>query len=221
MVSNDATPLDERQQRVLGALRRRSEKLAGIYRSALDALHLAPEEGYEAARVSVVCHCMRELMTGLPAAMAETTIPRPTPSSGSLMRRLPELLTRHPELDLALDQDLIPVPRDVALAVLAVVTAQVQEEGRNRSNAASLITAGTDDSHPAINQWMDAYRFFVAWAHLDQHDQGRKLPDDEEIAQTIRVVEDIVEVRSRAFFENFRSVEDLLSEINATTEDDE
>ncbi|MHB8187645.1 MAG: hypothetical protein ACYDDU_16530, partial [Dermatophilaceae bacterium] len=125
--------LDERQQRVLDALGERSEKLAGIYRSALGAFGIDAEEGYEAARISIVCHCMRELMIGLPAVMAEKTIPRPKPTSGSLVHKLPELLGSHPELDLALDQDLVPVPREVARAVLALVTAQVQEVGRNRS----------------------------------------------------------------------------------------
>lgn len=213
--------LDERQQRVLDALGKRSEKLAGIYRSALGAFGMAAEEGYEAARISIVCHCMRELMIGLPAVMAEKTIPRPKPTSGSLVHKLPELLGSHPELDLALDQDLVPVPREVARAVLALVTAQVQEVGRNRSNAASLITSGTDGNHPAIDQWMDAYRIFVAWAHLDQHDEGRALPTADQIAENIRIVEDVIEVRSAAFFENLHSVEDLLAHINATSEGDE
>ncbi|MHB8188182.1 MAG: hypothetical protein ACYDDU_19370 [Dermatophilaceae bacterium] len=68
---------------------------------------------------------------------------------------------------------------------------------------------------------MDAYNFFVAWAHLDQHDEGRALPDADQIAENIRIVEDVIEVRSAAFFENLHSVEDLLAHINATSEGDE
>lgn len=213
--------LEERQQRILEALTDRSQKLAGIYRSALGTYAMPSEDGYEAARVSTVCHCMRELMMGLPAVMAEKRIPRPRPSSGSLVHKLPELLGGHPELDLALDQDLVPVPRDVARAVLALVTAQIREVGRNRSNAASLITAGTDNNHPAIDQWMEAYNFFVSWAHLDQQDESRTLPSDVEMAENIRVVEDVMDVRSAAFFENLHAVEDLLAHINAADESDE
>lgn len=216
-----AIVLDERRHRVLDALRARSEKLAGMYHAALGALGTTPEQGHEVARISIVCHCMREVMMGLPAAMAEKTIPRPTRSSGSLVQKLPELLGSHPELDLALDQDLVPVPRAVSRAVLELVIAQTREVGRNRSNAASLITDGTDDNHPAIDQWMDAYSFFVAWAHLDQHDDGRTLPTDEQVTESIRVVEDVIEVRSAAFFENLHSVEDLLAQINTTTEGDD
>lgn len=221
VLTEGATVLDERQQRVHDALQGRSEKLAGIYRATLGALGMTAQDAHAGARISIVCHCMRELMTGLPAVMAEETIPRPKPSSGSLVQRLPALLGSHPELDLAVDQDLVPVPRAVARAVLALVTAQVQEVGRNRSNAASLITAGTDDNHPAIDQWMEAYNFFVAWAHLDQNYEGRTLPTDEQLAENVRVVEDVITVRSAMFFENLHSVEDLLAEINATSDGDE
>jgi hypothetical protein len=213
--------LEERQQRVLDALRERSARLAGIYCAALASLAMPAEEGYEAARISIVCHCMRELMMGLPAVMAEKTIPRSKPSSGSLVEKLPALLGSHPDLDLAVDQDLVPVPREVARAVLALVTAQVREVGRNRSNAASLITAGTDENHPAIGQWMQAYEFFVEWAHLDRLDEGRTLPTGEQVDENIRVVEDLIEVRAAAFFDNLHSVEDLLAKINATSEGDE
>ena len=208
--------LDDRQCRVVKALEDRSPRLAGIYRSALSTLRSEPESGCEAARVSMTCHCMRELMTGLPAVMADTAIPRPKPSSGSLVARLPELLASHPDVDLGVDQDIVPVPKKVAQALASLVTTATQEQGRNRSNAAALVTGGSDPKHPAIKQWLDAYEFFVGWAHLDRnHERDGNLPSNEELLTIIRVVEDVIDVRTTVFFENLHALDDLLASANA------
>ena len=108
--------LDERQTRVWQALHERSPQLAGVYRLALVAIQTTSAPGDEAARISVICHCMRELMNGLPSVMADSAIPRPDPSSVALKDKLPGLLARHPDLDLDVDQDLVPVPKEVAQA---------------------------------------------------------------------------------------------------------
>lgn len=211
-----------RQLRVTNILRDRSPKLAGVYQTAIGALRLPADDGCEAARISVVCHCMRELMNGLPAVMADTSIPRPKPSSGSLMSKLPELIANHPDVDLGADQDMIPVPNAVARAIDSLIGAVVKERGRNRSNAAALVTDGNDNKHPAVKQWMEAYEFFLGWTHLDRnHERVEQLPSDEDLVANMKVVEDVIEVRSAAFFENLHALEDLLAEINATLEEDE
>lgn len=211
----------ERQQRILMALTDRGlDKLAGVYKSALTTLQAAPQAGSDHARVSIICHCMRELMTGLPPAMADGIVERPKPSSGSLTGKLPNLLSDHPELDLNLDQDVIPVPKPVAHAVAEIVSAATKEQGRNRANAAALVTKGSDTQHPVVDQWMGTYQFFVGWAHLDRnHEGGRQLPADDEILVAMRVVEDVIEVFTTVFFENVRALDDLLSEINAPNEE--
>jgi hypothetical protein len=205
----------ERQTRVIEALEPRSPKLAGMYRTAQEILVTTASPGCESARISTICHCMRELMSGLPAVMSDFAIPRPNPSSASLMKQLPGLLTAHPDADLGLDQDLVPVPRAVARVLASLVSAVTQEEGRNRANTAALVTGESDADHPAIAQWLDAYQFFLSWTHLDRnHEQQRPLPENEALQAKIRVVEDVIEVRSALFFENLRAIEDLLAEIN-------
>jgi hypothetical protein len=211
----------QRKSVVLEGLAEKSPKLVAMYKTALATLQAPPIEGCESGRVSVFCHCVREIMTGLPSAMSDGVIPRPIPSSSSLVSKLPNHLAKHPDLDLSLDQDVIPVPKRVAEAFDALVEAATKEAGRNRHNTAALITGGTDTKHPAIKQWMGAYEFFVGWTHLDRfHDQDRTLPSDEELIARLRVVEDVIEVRTNAFFENVRSVEDLLAEINVMSESD-
>lgn len=214
-MASDFEP-DERQARVLDALRNRSETLGGIYLTALSAIALPALPGCERARVSVICHCMRELMNRLPGVMSDFAIPRVRPSSDSLKRQLPKLLGQHSDLDLGVDQDLVPVPREVARAFLGLIRAAAGEEGRNRANAAAILTNGADPKHPAIEQWTRAQRFFLEWTHLDLDDEReRGLPSDERLLANMRVVEDIVEVRTALFFENLRALDDLLQDANA------
>jgi len=211
----------ERQQNIAGILKGRSPRLAGIYRMALEALRNAADEGCESARVSVICHCMRELMLGLPVVMTDDAIPRPDPSSRALTSNLPKLLRKNPEVDLGADQDMIPVPKDVAHAIGLIISTAAKEDGRNRLIFAALVTGGKDGKHPAVRQWMDAYQFFLGWAHLDRnHNVDRPLPADSDLLANIRVVEDVIEVRTAAFFENLKSLEGLLAEINAPAKED-
>lgn len=215
------TQVIERQQNVVDALQDRSPRLAGIYRTALGALDTAAMEGCEPARVAVICHCMRELMLGLPAIMADAAIPRLNPSSSALTKKLPKLLTKNAEVDLGADQDMVPVPKAVAHAIHLIITTAAKEQGRNRLIFAALVTGGEDGKHPAVEQWMDAYQFFVGWAHLDRnHNAGRQLPADVDLLANIRVVEDVIEARTAVFFENLKSLEGLLAEINAPAEED-
>lgn len=219
-MANGAEP-DDRQARVVDALQNRNKKLAGLYSTALDILASEAIPSRQAARISIICHCMRELMIGLPAVMSESSIRRPEPSSVTLLRRLPGLLAAHPDADLGLDQDLVPVPRVVAQALTSLMSTASQEEGRNRANTAALVTGVPHTTHPVIEQWTKAYEFFVGWTHLDRnHDRQRPLPNDKTLLANIRVVEDVIEVRSALFFENLHALEDLLAEINAVDDED-
>ena len=211
---NQTPTLDDRQARVFEALRERSPKLAGVYLAAIGSLAHLPLDRGEAARVSAIAHHMRELMANLPAAMTDHVIPRPKPSSGALTAKLPDLLAEA-DLDLDSDQDLIPVPKKAAKAISELLSALAKEQGRNRSNAAELITAGSDVDHPAITEWNKTYQYFVGWAHLDRNHEERELPSDDDLLTKIRVVEDVIEVRTALFFENLHSIEDILAEANA------
>lgn len=214
--------VSDRRQNILDLLRDLSPRLAGIYRMALSALDSAPEEGCESARISVICHCMRELMMGLPAVLSEKAIPRPNPTSGVLTMKLPSLLEKHPGVDLTVDQDLVPVPKEVAQAIDRLISTASKENGRNRFNDTVLVTGADDSKHPAVDQWRAVYRFFVGWAHLDRnHASDRELPSDSVLLVNVRVVEDVIEVRTAAFFENLQALRGLLESINASGEEDE
>lgn len=211
----------QRRAQVADGLRARSERLAGIYLAALHELASTASTGGEAARVSIICHCMRELMNGLPAAMAANAVPRPKPSSSSLVAKLPDVLSEHPQLDLRAQQAMVPVPAEVAAVIADLVEAAVKERGLNVVNAAALLTDGTDLAHPLIGQWKAAQSFFLEWAHLDRNtDGGRELPSDSEITAHIRVVEDVIEVRTNLFFTNLSAVEDILALANAQEDGD-
>lgn len=212
----EGSELDERRTGVAKALHDRSPKLASMYEASLAALEAPAAPGGETARISVICHCMREVMNGLPAVLTDSAIPRPDPSSQALTTRLPGVLAKHPDLELAVDQDLVPVPKVVAQAFSELIGTVAREQGRNRRNAAELVTGGADINHPAIKHWAEAQQFFLGWTHIDRnHSQDRPPPSDDDLLANIRVVEDVIEVRSRVFFENLNSLQDLLAEANA------
>ena len=207
----------QRQLRVGVALESRRPKLAGIYRAAHAALASPAVAGGEVARVAVVCHCMRELVNGLPSALKTPTLTRARgkQSSESLKLKLPKLLSKHP-VDLRQDQDLIPVPREIAGVVADIINAVEQEGSRNLINAAVLVTGGSDTNHPLLKQWREAEEFFFEWTHLDRNDDNsRALPTDAEILAHIEVVEAVIEVQTTLFFANLHAVQDLLDEANS------
>ncbi|MCT2279113.1 hypothetical protein M3G91_15970 [Micromonospora chalcea] len=108
------------------------------------------------------------------------------------------------------------MPKAVARVVSELISTVVKEQGRNRANAAALVTGGSDAKHPAIGQWAEAQRFFLGWTHLDRnHEQGRDLPTDEMLLRHLRIVEDVIEVRTALFFENLHALEDILEKANA------
>lgn len=213
----DASPesLDQRQHDMLKRLRERSAVHAGLYALALRELGSPAVDGLEPARISVICHCARELMLGALDILVDTPEPRPSPSSGSLARNLPSVILREGGPDLRANQDLIPIPRTVAGAFADLIDASTREHGRNQRNAAALVTGSADGSHPSIKEWGKAYGFFVQWAHVDQHHR-KNLPADATLARHLRIVEDVMEVRMNLFFENLGTVEDLLALANAT-----
>lgn len=218
-MSNDNR--EQRRRSISEALNERSSRLAGMYVTALRELDSSPSSVQETARISIICHCMRELMNGLPAIMAASVTPRPDPSSNRLAARLPDLLAKHSDLDLRAEQDMVPVPREVARAIADLVSASVMERGLNMANAAALLTDGTDTGHPLINQWKAAQSFFIQWTHLDRNlDGSRVLPTNDKIELHIRVVEDVIEVRTNMFFENLSAVEDILRLANAQDGED-
>jgi hypothetical protein len=214
----DSSCTDERQTRVANAINAKSPKLAGMYRRALRELNSEAFPGDEVARVSVICHCVRELVIGLPAVLSDFDEPRPEPSSGSLVSKLPKLISRN-GVDLDLDQDVVPVPKEVAQIFHLLVATANREAGRNKRRAAALVTGGNDTKHPVVKQWDAAYQFLVGWAHLDRnHEQDRELPTDDDIRAVLRVIEDVIDVRTTVFFENVGAIKDLLADINAVDE---
>lgn len=207
---------NQRQMGIINLLAERSPKLAGIYRESIRMLSTPPEPGCESARVSVICHCMREVMNGIPSAIGDAASQRPDPSSQALATKLPGLLAANPDVRLDADQDLIPVNRTVASAFAQLVKTVQLEDGRNQRDLAGFLTGDPNNRHVASKQWNEARRFFLGWTHLDRnHTSGRELPSDTKILEYISVVEDIVEARTAAFFDTIRVIQELLVDINA------
>jgi hypothetical protein len=211
---------DRRQLELLDRLSARGSVHAGLYATAVQQLEGPATPGRESARISVICHCIRELMLGALDMLVDTPEPRPNPTSGSLASELPTIMAGEGNPDLRADQDLVPVPRRVAAAFADLIDTSARERGRNQRNAAALVTGSANGDHPSIREWSKTYQFFVKWAHVDQH-HAENLPDDATLVARLRVVEDVIDVRMNLFFDNLAAVEDLLALANGTDEVDE
>lgn len=213
--------LDDRQQGVYDALAERHSDLASMYRAALRFLATDVEDGDRRMRVAYICHAMREVMNRFADAIGASSSDRIKPPSDAQVQALPDLLASHPDLALdSADQELIPIPQAVAAAFDKLIKTAVQEKIRTRDIAAAVLTDDGNSDHPAVRQWMDTRRFFVRWAHLRAKPSDlASLPSDDDLRSRVRVVEDLIEVVTRFFFEARDAVEDLLAEINQTEDD--
>lgn len=211
--------MDERQSRVFRVLEARSKKLASIYRTALTMLESARSADSEMTRISLICHCLRELTTGAPEALSEIDIQRPKVKTQSYVDRLPRLLKG---VDLTPGSDSVPIPKKAAENLAQLLAVMTQTQGRNRRLASALVTKSLDGDSPAISQWLTAHAFFEKWNHLDRLPDGlRELPEDDEISAHLRVVEDVIEAQYGFFFDGLQAIEDLLTRANEKIEAEE
>ncbi|WP_128218001.1 hypothetical protein [Microbacterium enclense] len=210
--------LDERRLRLVAALDERRPELANAYESALALLESRPEWMGERTRVSLISHAMREVMNRVLSAMGRPTTPVFKPTSSDQIKKLPELLVRHPELDLEREGDSqVVVPAEVASAMVKLFKAAVHEKRRVRGDVAALLTDDGNDGHAAVERWVEAKAFFVKWAHLHDHEvDPASLPSDHEMLANIAIFEELFDGVITAFFARKHAVQDLLAEINAT-----
>lgn len=213
------TFMDDRQRRIYAALQDKRPELANFYRTALRLL--SDEVGVFDARtrVAFIGHCMREVMNRVLGALGRPTTPRFKPSSGDQVKALPDLLARFPKLELDGNGHSVPVPREVAAAMDKLFKAAIHEKRRIRDDVAALITDDDNASHVAVSQWIESRGYFVKWAHLHERDVVEAdLPSDDEIWEHVSVFEELLDGVITAFFDSLHSIDDLLSQINATEE---
>ncbi|MBM7389785.1 hypothetical protein JOE37_002779 [Clavibacter michiganensis] len=190
-----------------------------MYLLALSTLDASAGEQLDTASIAVACHCMREVMMGLPSLLLTDAVPRPHPNTASLLDKLPRLIQRYQNVDLRADQDSIALPKLLVYFLADIAETRTKEIGRNTANASLLLTGGSDSKHPVMTQWKQSYDFFVGWAHLDRNfGRGRPLPKRAEIIRRIAVVEDVIDVQSALFFDNLSAVRDLLANANMPKE---
>ena len=209
-------PLDDRRQRVYDALQERSPEFAGYYRAAIVTLLTPADPGEQRAKVSSVCHSFREIMNGLPHVMGENSSPFVIPSSVQLIAELPDM-----RLDLAGDEEVVTLSRDLATSLDEVLRTATLENARVADDIASLLAGEKQVGHPLVRPWKKTRSFFVGWAHWDRPgDESRPIPSDADLESHIRIVEDIIESRAGAFFDTRHTIDDLLADANQVVEEE-
>jgi hypothetical protein len=211
----DDFELDARRQAVFEALRSLSLEAAGYYKAAIAVLSLPAREGEHRAKVSTICHAFREIVNSLPSMLGETASAPIVPSSGLLLRDLPDF-----RFDLAGDDPIVAVPREIATQLDDVLRTVALESARQEADLASLFAGMKQEAHPLVAPWRRAQRFFLHWAHWDRPaDENRPLPSDVELDEHVVIVEDIIVARVAPFFDARRSIEDVIAEANRLDEE--
>lgn len=201
-------------------------ELGNTYVAAMRLLAETPELGSERTRVLLICHSMREVINRLPTAVmverggldrSELAQQR---GSSEQVRRLPALRSQYPDLDLSLDAENIPVPRDVARAFNNLIDAAVFEDQRRLSDLAAFLTDDANPRHPAVREWRALSAYFTRWAHLGVN-SNEPVPSDLELSDKVQVFEDHVDAIRLAFFDSKNVIDDLLAAANRPVEEDE
>lgn len=204
---------DERRQNIYDSLLQYNSILAGLYKTAIRTYKTTPFPGEERARIAIIGNSMREIMNTLASVLGSSSQGTRQDGAVKLVRELPEKLAEYPDLNLRQDNDYIPVPRDVALFIWEIASQASQEEGNIREDIAALLAEGSGRNHPVVKEWMSARNTFVKYTHFSKPPEDIAISDDE-IEQTIRIVEDLMEGRLRAFFESRHDIDSLLKDIN-------
>jgi hypothetical protein len=101
-----------------------------------------------------------------------------------------------------------------------LIKTAVQEQRRSRDDVASLLTDDGNTKSHAVDRWIESRSFFTRWAHLHARTRDlAELPTDDEIRSHIMVFEELFDGVITAFFTLRRSIDDLLAEINAESEE--
>ncbi|MGN6325052.1 hypothetical protein [Pseudolysinimonas sp.] len=202
-----------RRRRLHAALLERSTEVAGLYRGAVRELSRTVAPGEVPSHINLVCHSMREFMGGLPGVFS-AEIRKRDGDSDRLLRRLPTLAAKYPDMNLELDQTDVPVPRDLARHLNKLLLAQREIEGRTRANARLLLTGNADLHSKGVSLWLDVWGYFQSHTHWDRGSRTRPLPSDDKLDDKIALVDELMEPRVRPFIEGRPALDEFLRRIN-------
>lgn len=116
-------------------------------------------------------------------------------------------------MDLAMDVENVPVPREVALTFKRLIDAAVHEDQQRISELAAFLTDDANPKHPAVREWRSLSEYFTKWAHL-QDRRDEPVPPDQHLTDKIETFEDHVDGMRLAFFASKSLIEDLLASAN-------
>lgn len=209
---------EDRQTRITDWLDEKHPDLASMHRTARRLLVSTAMAGDERARVSLICHSMRELMKHLPEVISDSDREAGGPRSSDYVRQLPSIVAKYPALDLSQDAENVPVPQGIARFLDGLIKAARSEDGRFLSDIAAFLTDDGNTKHPAVREWYESYNFFVQWAHLHGVPRdAQSIPSDGELGLRIELAEAQMDGVRAEFFDSLHAIEDLLAEANKLT----
>ncbi len=128
--------------------------------------------------------------------------------------------------DQPMDQDILPIPLDVAKAAASLVEIHLRGTTNNYSKAASIIlTGGHRDREvisggtiaardPTVLLWINTVAWFMEFTHISDK-QDKTLPPDGELVRRFKVIEDMLESILSSFYQVIDDLDKYLAIANA------
>jgi hypothetical protein len=224
-----ATLWNQDRQSLHGLIGEVDPALAGLYRQAILLMDSQPMPGDDKARLSLVSHCVRELMNNLPDALGDVK-DFPANRRGDEEKARADLIAAVEMLEgMPRDQPVeagspldkpgkVTVPADFLDAAVNFAGVFKDGETRVRLRDSAALLGYIDRYHPALKPWKAARDFFMSFAHLDRHKSdrpgGHGLPTDERVMAHIAIIEASMRVRLGAFFDSLNEVRALAGQAN-------
>lgn len=227
---------DERRE-LQEQLFRLDPELSALYENAITLLSEEKIPGKEHVRLSMIGHCVRELINLLPDALKDV--------EGMLLSGWKDNNAETEKLIGSLEEEaggdignLVSDETDNSgQARRALITqrtlnamaewakSEQEKKVRERQRDSVTVLGSIDSKNPALIPWGKARKFFMRRTHIKRsfplHDNLINLPGDTEVLYHLSAIEACLRVRLCGFFDIYDEINDLLEDANMIREKDD
>ncbi|MBR3234806.1 MAG: hypothetical protein IKG11_04235 [Atopobiaceae bacterium] len=207
---------NERRRELYGLLIDLNEGLAELYKRAINELDSLQSEEMSAVTRSTVSYYGRELLNNLPAFLTDDgTVPPRGQYQGLQAQVLKRVVRLAAESNLpaaAIDNQSVPVPGELAMAVRELVEAHEKGSLSRRQRDSVIILGRVQDDVAANGLLEEARTVLTDHQHVDLT-QADAISAKSAFVESFKTIEDILLARLGSFFDTVRELRALMSQV--------
>lgn len=212
-------------------------ELSALYENAITLLSEEKISGKEHVRLSVIGHCIRELINLLPDALEDV--------DGMLLSGWKDNNTEIEKLISSLEKEAggdigslvsdetdnsgqarrVLITQGTLNAMAEWAKSEQEKKVRERQRDSITVLGSIDSRSPALIPWGNARKFFMRRTHIKRNfplrDNLINLPDDTEVLYHLSAIEACLRVRLCGFFDIYDEINDLLKDANMMQDKDD